>query len=97
MQPSRNAGSKQFIGKLRPDLSAYVYTTVLEMDLRAQIFPRPLSWLIAVRMYMSPDGAAVRTEEPGTAYPNARERWLPISRITCLTSHRMAETSIFLF
>jgi hypothetical protein len=23
-----NPGSKQFIGKLRPDLSAYVYTTV---------------------------------------------------------------------
>ena len=53
------AKGKQFIAKLKPDISGYIYSTIFGKDLPIRIFHlRPFS-LTVVKMYMLPAGEEV--------------------------------------
>lgn len=74
-----NPGSKQFIAKLQPDLSAYVYSTVFgNGSSRPNISPTAFLVDRCENVYVSGWGSGV-TEEPGTAYPNAGTLGLPLT------------------
>ena len=77
MRHISNPDSKQFIGKLQPDLSAYVYSTVFgNGSSRPNISPTAFL-LIVVKMYMFPDGE-VLVAEPDTAY-QCRNTGMPVT------------------
>jgi gliding motility-associated-like protein len=74
-----NPGSKQFICKLQPDLSAFVYSTVFgNGSSRPNISPTAFLVDRCENVYVSGWGSGVN-EEPGTAYPNAGTLGLPIT------------------
>ncbi|MEP7374874.1 MAG: PKD domain-containing protein [Chitinophagaceae bacterium] len=74
-----NPGSKQFICKLQPDLSAFVYSTVFgNGSARPNISPTAFLVDRCENVYVSGWGSGVN-EEPGTAYPNAGTLGLPIT------------------
>ncbi len=74
-----NPGSKQFIAKMRPDLSAYVYSTVFgNGSSRPNISPTAFLVDRCENVYVSGWGSGMN-EEPGTAYPNAGTLGMPVT------------------
>jgi len=74
-----NPGSKQFIAKLRPDLSSYVYSTVFGSgSSRPNISPTAFLVDRCENVYVSGWGSGMN-EEPGTAYPNAGTLGMPVT------------------
>jgi gliding motility-associated-like protein len=73
----RNAGAKQFIAKLQPDLSAYVYSTVFGSN---SIKPNisPVAFLVdrCQNVYVSGWGGKFNDERQ---YPNAGTRGMPVT------------------
>jgi len=51
-----NAGGKQFIAKLKPDLSGFIYSTKLARVHQHRIFLPSLSWSTVAKMFISRDG-----------------------------------------
>jgi gliding motility-associated-like protein len=74
-----NPGSKQFICKLQPDLSAYIYSTVFgNGSSRPNISPTAFLVDRCENVYVSGWGSGTG-QEPGTAYPNAGTLGMPIT------------------
>jgi gliding motility-associated-like protein len=74
-----NPNSKQFICKLQPDLSAYVYSTVFgNGSSRPNISPTAFLVDRCENVYVSGWGSGTN-QEPGTAYPNAGTLGLPVT------------------
>ena len=74
-----NAGSKQFICKLQPDLSAFVYSTVFgNGSARPNISPTAFLVDRCENVYVSGWGSGM-SEEPGTAFPNAGTIGMPLT------------------
>jgi gliding motility-associated-like protein len=75
-----NPGSKQFIAKLQPDLSAYVYSTVFGT---ASTLPNisPIAFLVdrCENVYVSGWGGPIVQERPTDYYPNAGTTGLPVT------------------
>jgi hypothetical protein len=77
----RNAGSKQFIGKLKPDLSAYVYTTVFgNGSSRPNISPTAFLVDRCENVYVSGWGSG--TNEEPVPHIQTRERLIADTPIT---------------
>jgi gliding motility-associated-like protein len=74
-----NAGSKQFIAKLQPDLSAYVYSTVFGT---ASSLPNisPIAFLVdrCENVYVSGWGGPIIAQDP-SFFPNAGTAGLPVT------------------
>lgn len=77
--PYSNPGSKQFIAKLEPDLSAYVYSTVFGTP---SVLPNisPVAFLVdrCENVYVSGWGGNIFAQDP-TYYPSAGTTGLPIT------------------
>ena len=74
-----NPNSKQFICKLQPDLSAYVYSTVFgNGSALPNISPTALLVDRCENVYVSGWGGLINTEDP-THYPNSGTRNLPVT------------------
>ncbi|MBK5270218.1 MAG: hypothetical protein JJE22_04305, partial [Bacteroidia bacterium] len=74
-----NAGSKQFIAKLKPDLSAYVYSTVFGTS---SAIPNisPVAFLVdrCENVYVSGWGGGIFAQDP-SFYPSAGTSGLPVT------------------
>ncbi|MGG9971545.1 PKD domain-containing protein [Ferruginibacter sp. SUN002] len=76
--PYNVAGSKQFISKLQPDLSAYVYSTIFGTNSPVPNIS-PIAFLVdrCENVYVSGWGGRINTVK---LYPSAGTRGLPVTR-----------------
>ncbi|MES1214069.1 MAG: PKD domain-containing protein [Bacteroidota bacterium] len=77
--PYNNAGAKQFIAKLKPDLSAFVYSTVFGT---ASVLPNisPVAFLVdrCENVYVSGWGGNIYAQDPNF-YPSAGTLGMPVT------------------